>query len=147
MRRSPRTSRRIDHLARLVDNLLDGAWPHTAAPRRPHLGSARPCGSSSAAAAPVGGRALAGSRRNASLFHRAAIAPFPAHTHRSSLFQTDSSGPSTSGQAAGAVAPPLARVAAFHRSTAVTCGSDVRGTRGGSGGTRRSTVESKEESN
>lgn len=139
----PRTSHRIDRLARLIDKLLD-CLPHTGARRRPHSRSAQLCGSSStaaAAAAPASGRVPASSRRNAPLLHRAPIAQFPAHTHRSPLFQTDSSGPPTRGWAAGAVAHLLARVAAFHRSTAVTCGSDVRGTRGGSGRTQCSTVE------
>ncbi|WUH88679.1 hypothetical protein OG900_38895 [Streptomyces sp. NBC_00433] len=38
MRRSPRTSHRIDHLARLVDNLLDGLAAHgRPAPTAPQI--------------------------------------------------------------------------------------------------------------
>jgi hypothetical protein len=60
MRRNPR----IDHLARLVDNLLDGLAAHgRPAPTAPQIRA--PCGSSSTAAAaavPTGGRAPTGSR-------------------------------------------------------------------------------------
>ncbi|WP_031522559.1 hypothetical protein [Streptomyces sp. NRRL F-5123] len=41
MRRSPRTSHRIDHLARLVENLLDGLAAHgRPAPTAPQIRAA-----------------------------------------------------------------------------------------------------------